>query len=299
VVGQTAIRMEPHAPKLSVVMPVRNGAATIGAQLDALVHSTDPGITYEVVVVDNGSTDDTLHVVDRYRDRLPLRVVDASRTPGINVARNEGCRSVRGDWVLFCDADDEVDAGWMAAMAAAFAAGHEVVGGRIDYRGLNDATAIAWRGADGIGVVDMLGFLPSAHGANFGVSRRAFEAVDGFDEAFVHGGDDVDFFWRVQLAGFELHEVPDSVVHYRLRPSLRAHWRQCANYGRAEVLLARRFRDRGLRRRPVRAVGGDVWWLVTRLPFSWPLGRRGAYVRKLATQCGRLAGAVRWRTLWW
>jgi glycosyltransferase involved in cell wall biosynthesis len=291
--------MARPAPRLSVVMPARNGALTIGAQLDALVRSSDPGVPFEVIVADNGSTDETRRIVDDHRERLDLRIVDASRARGANVARNEGCRSARGDWFVFCDVDDEVDAGWLAAMAAAFAAGHELIGGRIDYRELNDPDTIAWRGADGTGVSKMLGFMPSAHGANLGVSRRAFDSVGGFDEAFLHGGDDVDFCWRVQLAGFELHEVPGSVVHYRLRPSLRAHWRQCTNYGRSEVLLARRFGDRGLRRRPVRAVVGDLWWLVTRLPFAWPLARRGAFVRRLATQWGRIAGAVRWRTPWW
>lgn len=284
---------------LSVVMPVRNGASTLAAQLEALASTTRPTRPFEVVIADNGSTDATVAVALSFADRLPIRVVDADRGPGINVARNEGVRAASGDWILLCDADDEVDEGWLTGMERCFAAGEALVLGSIDYRRLNPPEVRAWRGADSAGAYLVLDFLIAGHGANLGFTRDLYDAIGGFDESFAGGGDDTDFCWRAQLAGFDVHEHNDVVVHYRLRPGLGALWRQSVNYGASEALLYRKFRSEGLRRRPPKALGRDIWWLLTRLPFAWPVGRRGAWLRRCATLWGRLRGGVQTRTWWW
>jgi glycosyltransferase involved in cell wall biosynthesis len=285
--------------QISIVIPARNAAATIAAQLDALAASDDPGVPFEVVVADNGSTDDTVAIVESFADRLPVRVVDASHVTGANVARNCGVRESHGTWMLFCDADDEVDPAWMARMVAAFQRGHELNAGPIDYVRLNPSEVVAWRGQARSGVGVMAGFLRGAHTANLGVSRSVFDLIGGFDEDFAHGGDDIEFMWRAQLAGTELHEVTDAVVHYRLRSNLRDHWKQSVNYGACEPLLYTKFAKHGMKRRTVGALVSDLWWLATRLPFAWPIGRRGAWLRRAGQQYGRFRGAVRYRTWWW
>ena len=282
-----------------MVIPVRNGAETLAAQLSALASATPPSVAFEVLIADNGSTDDTLAVARSYSDRLELRVVDASRARGINVARNCGVRAAIGDVVLLCDSDDEVDVDWLTAMERAFNDGHQLVGGPIDYRRLNPAEVRAWRGADQARVTATFGFLPAAHGANLGFTRSLFEAVAGFDESFVFGGEDTEFCWRAQLAGFGLFEVSDAVVHYRLRPSLRAFWRQNVSYGQSEVLLYRTFSRDGMQRRSPSKLLSEPWWLLTRLPFAWPVGRRGAWLRRLGSSWGRMKGVVKYRALWW
>jgi glycosyltransferase involved in cell wall biosynthesis len=286
-------------PTLSIVMPVRNGAHLLEAQLDALCVSIGVRDDVEVVIADNGSTDDTALIARTYEDRLRIRVVDASRSPGINVARNVGVRATTGERILLCDADDEADAGWIEAMIAAFDDGGRLLAGRIDYQRLNDATTCRWRGAEGASVYEAVGFLPTGHGANAGFMRSVFDAVDGFDEAFRAGGDDTDFFWRGQLAGFELREVSDAVVHYRLRPDLSALWRQFFDYAATEAQLAKKFRGDGLRRRQITAPLRDIWWLLSRAPFAAATARRGAWVRRCATFCGRFRGACRHRVVWW
>ena len=285
-------------PLLSVVIPARNGASTLAVQLDALAASEPPGVSFEVVVADNGSTDDTAEVARAYADRLPIRVIDAGRSPGINVARNDGVAAALGQWILLCDADDEADRDWLRTMCSGFVEGHNLLGGVIDYSRLNSPEVQAWRGATKARVVAHLGYLPFAHGANLGFSRHVFDTIGGFDERFVGGGDDVDFCWRGQLAGFTLHEVPASVMHYRLRPTLGDLWRQYVKYGSSEAQLFQTFRHSGMNRRPWRQVVQGLWWLISRFPFAAPRPRRGAWVRRAGLWWGRLRGSVQHRTLW-
>lgn len=292
-------RVGSRAAGLSVVIPVRNGAETLGEQLAALASSDAVGVDVEIVIADNGSTDDTVAVADAHRERLNLRVVDASARPGINHARNRGVAAASHDWLALCDSDDRVDRQWLPALCDAFEAGHELIAGPIDYRELNPAHVRAWRGASRSSVSPVGGFLPSGHGANLAFSRRVFDTVGGFDEEIAGGGDDVDFCWRAQLAGFSLHEATRAIVHYRLRGTIRGVARQEANYGASEALLYLKFRTHGLQRRPVAALASETWWLVSRLPFAWPEARRGAWVRKASRQFGRFRGARRQRVGWW
>lgn len=105
-----------HEVKLSVIIPCLNAERTIGEQLAALA-AQRWSERWEVIVADNGSTDGTLEVVRRFAGRLPeLRVVDASQRRGSGYARNRGAAVARGEWLAFCDADDVVAPGWVAAM---------------------------------------------------------------------------------------------------------------------------------------------------------------------------------------
>src|SRR5436309_9736329 len=101
---------------VTVAIPMRNAAATIAEQLEALVDQDFTG-EWEVVVADNGSTDDSRDIVRRFADRLPdLRVLDASQAVGAAHARNVALREARGDVFVVTDADDVVDRGWVTAM---------------------------------------------------------------------------------------------------------------------------------------------------------------------------------------
>lgn len=284
---------------LSVVIPVRNAADTLGMQLDALVAAEKPSGGFEVIVSDNGSSDETAAIARTFEPRLTIHVIDASGAPGSNYARNQGVRAARYQRILLCDGDDQIDPRWLLAMSAAFDEGHRFVAGPIDYRQLNEAGARAWRGAERASIGVVLGFLPSGHGANLGFTRGVWEALTGFDESFGFGGEDVEFCWRAQLAGIPLSTVPDAVVNYRLRPTLSALFTQSRAYGVGEARLYQAFAPLGLSRRPPRAPLSDLWWTITRLPFAATTGRRGAWLRRLGQQVGRIEGSVRFRVLWW
>ena len=284
---------------LSVVIPVRNGAATLGEQLMALRNADRPSHDFEVIVADNGSDDGTIDIVRLLEDQLPLRLVDASDRPGSNHARNCGVCAANFGRILLCDADDRVDSRWLMEMTEAFDAGHELVAGPIDYAQLNPPHVRAWRGAERAVVSRMLDFLPAGHGANMGFTRKLFDQLGGFDEDFGFGGEDVELFWRAQLAGAQLHFAPQAVVHYRLRQTLRGLFNQSIAYGAGEARLYSKFADHGVRRRPASAIAKELWWLVSRLPFAGRIERRGAWLRHLGQQLGRLRGALECRVWWW
>ena len=117
---------------LTVVIPAYNEAPRIERQLGALATQRYDG-PWEVVVGDNGSTDDTRARAEAWRDRLPVRVVDASHRRGAAAARNQAVAHAAGDGLLFCDADDAVADGWLEAHAAALGNG-DLVAGAIAYR---------------------------------------------------------------------------------------------------------------------------------------------------------------------
>ena len=94
--------MTPDRPYLSVIVPVKNGHSVLPRMLDALGHSQLPRESWELIVVDDGSTDDTVAIAGEYAD-LVIRLPGRSRGPGY--ARNRGVERARGDCVVFLDAD--------------------------------------------------------------------------------------------------------------------------------------------------------------------------------------------------
>jgi glycosyltransferase involved in cell wall biosynthesis len=284
---------------VSVVIPTLNGAATLGEQLEALTaQSTE--YPFEVIVVDNGSTDATVDLVAGWAARDPrVRLVtEAHRGP--NIARNSGVRAAVGDRILLCDCDDIVAAGWVQHLADAL--GHaDLVGGPLDTQSLNHAeTRRRW------GVGERLeldgpayGFLWAPYGANCGFTRAAWERVGGFDERFSPGGEDFAFFWRAQLAGCSARFVLEAIVAYRLRADWQAIWRRQYRFGKANVAVFAEFRAHGLPRSPTMvAVKGWLWSLGTAPLAAVVPRRRPSWIRTTAKRAGRLVGSVRHRAVY-
>jgi glycosyltransferase involved in cell wall biosynthesis len=282
---------------ISVIVPVRNGEAHVGDQMAALAAQTYTG-AWELVVVDNGSTDRTVAVVESWRDRLPgLVVVDASERRGLNFARNAGVDAARGDFLAFCDSDDAAVPGWLTAMAAA-AGGADIVGGEIELDELNEPVGHAWERAEPLRELPTGGFVPYPPGGNCGIWASVAREI-GWDEAFAFGSSDMEFGWRAQLAGFETAFVPDALMRLRFRRSVPALMRQHFRYGVSEPHLFRRFRPQGMPRSDVREALRTWRWLATnpsRLFHS--RATRGHWLRVAAMRFGRLCGSVRWGVLY-
>ncbi len=277
-------------------MPVRNGGGTLGQQLEALGRQTYQG-AWEVIVADNGSVDDTRKVAEGFVGRLPgLRVVDASRCPGICVARNVGSGAARGQFLAYCDADDEATEGWLAGLVTT-AAAHDLVGGRIDHVSLNDRMTQTWRDTLAVdGLPSKLGFLSYAVGSNVGVWSDVLRALGGWNEEYDHSGDDVELSWRAQLAGYSLGFAPNAVMRYRHRHDLRGMMKQAYLYGLSDARVYCQFRSAGVL--PRSSSGGVKAWarLVARLPDL--LGSktlRGRWLRQACLRWGRLRGSARHR----
>lgn len=226
------------APRVSVVVPARDAAATLGGQLAALARQ-DVDFGWEVLVCDNGSSDGTLAVARGWKDALPgLRIIDASGRRGAAAARNAGAAAAAGGLLLFCDADDEVADGWLAAMAEALADAEAVAGAR-RYDRLNAEPFGPDDWTDPLFTVPYAPGLPAASSNNLGVRRAVFDELGGFDET-LRTGEDVDLCWRVQLAGYRLAGEPRAVVDVRRRTGLVAVLRQFYGYGLGDAALMRK-----------------------------------------------------------
>lgn len=282
---------------LSVVVPCRNGAKTIGRQLEALCAQHWPG-PWEVIVSDNGSTDTTRSVVEAFGHRLPaLRVIDSSDRRGAAHARNVGASEARGDALLFCDDDDEVGQNWLAALGNALRT-HDFVAARLDRARLN-AGAVQRPDERGDGLLDTVPpFLPYAFSAALAVWRPIHLAVGGFDESFVDSCEDRDYCYRLQRAGHQLRLASEALVHYQLPHGLRDTYRRARSYGRGNVQLYRKYRSAGLQR-PSQAKAVAGWCLLgpQLLPALRSRHLLTLWLQRLGWRVGRLQGSFQHRVL--
>lgn len=282
--------------EVSVVLCALNEEKRIGRQLRALDAQTGAP-DFEVIVVDNGSTDRTADVVRAWignEGRLAesAALVDASSTPGIPAARNAGARAATGRVLAFCDADDEVQPGWVAAIARAVE-GDVLVGGRVI---AVDAHGKPTGDLYGQGLVATR-YLPHISGANFGIGRAAYFAVGGFDESLPrYGFDDVDFSWRVQEAGHRVVYASDALVHFTLSGA-GASISKRFQLGQGRVLMARRFPRYDSAPYTVRSTIAEL--LRAGGSLAGTLIRRRTIDRREASRAvaaaGRVVGAMRYR----
>lgn len=284
--------------KLSVIIPCYNAEATLCATLKALAEQVwdQP---WEVLVVDNRSTDRSRAVAEAYRGRLPgLRVIEASTRQGQPYAVNTGVEQAAGRSVAFCDSDDVVGEGWLRAMGEALER-HEFVAARIDTERLNSGWMLKSRGntqKSGLQPYRYPPYLPHVGGGTMGVRRELFLALGGFDEGlpYLH---DTDFCWRAQLAGKSITFVPEAVMHVRFRGDLRTIYRQARNYAQYNVLLYKRYRSRGMPPISLRMSLRAWWKMLARLPKVRDKGSFGLWLWFFAQRIGRLQGSLKYRVL--
>jgi GT2 family glycosyltransferase len=230
---------------VSLVVPVRDAARTLPRTLPALAALTPA--PEQIVLVDNGSTDDTGGCLEAFAtNRRDVLVLHEPRT-GASVARNTGARAATGDVVAFTDADCCPHRDWLAALNAPLA----------------DATvgAVAGRltSTPPAGVVETFSSLftlqapamPSRHTrwtpwaggfptANLAVRRELLSRLGGFDESVAIYGEDYDLCARLYATGAAIAYAPDAVVEHQQRVALGPMLRQAFGFGRSHAWLMRR-----------------------------------------------------------
>jgi glycosyltransferase involved in cell wall biosynthesis len=295
--GEPASRLTDPV-ELSVVIPARDAAAVLPDQLDALSAQRWEGCWEVVVAVEAGPDDGTADVVGRYAEAWPrLRVVDAPAGGGPGSSRNVGSAAAAGSALAFCDADDVVAPGWVAAMGEALRQ-HEFVTGPLELDRLNPEWLAATRGrSEERGLPTFYGVFPFAHGNNLGLRRAVWERLGRFDEDFPNGADDIEFGMRAWRGGVAVQFVPDAVVHYRYRRRPGDLWRQGLTYGRSRPLVRRRLKELGAPA-PSAVAGWRSWlWLVRHVPrLASPEGR-AAWLWVAGNRVGQVQGSLRHRCL--
>jgi glycosyltransferase involved in cell wall biosynthesis len=234
--------MDPSAaPDLSVIVPVRNGADSIPPLLDSLAAQTLARERFEVIVVDNGSSDGTGELAAA-RGAKVVREPIANRSR----ARNLGAASATGRLYAFTDADCIADRAWLEGLLGC-AGRAPLVAGDVRIRVRERPNAVEryeamWRFGQRAWVTHQ-GWAATA---NLLVHAEAFEAIGGFDPTWRHIGEDADFCLRARDAGYTLAYCADAIVEHegerRLRPMLERCFRHGYSVNQAYYRLGAGFR---------------------------------------------------------
>ncbi len=231
---------EHRRPRISVVVCSFNGARTIRTCLERL--QTLEYSNYEVIVVNDGSTDSTATIAQEYGVRLI-----STENRGLSRARNTGLEAATGDIVAYIDDDAYPDRHWLTYLARTFmTTTHVGVGGPNIPPSGDGPIADCVANAPGGPVHVLLSDQEAEHipGCNMAFRKAHLQAIGGFDPQFRAAGDDVDVCWRLQQQGWTLGFNPAAVVWHHRRNSVRAYWRQQRGYGRAEALLEQKWPEK-------------------------------------------------------
>ncbi len=227
-------------PAITVVVCSYNGAATIRDTLEGLQALDYP--SYEVIVVDDGSTDATASIASQYDVTLI-----STENRGLSAARNTGWRRASGEIVAYIDDDAYPDPQWLRYLAHTFVTTSYVgVGGPNIAPPGDGPIADCVANAPGGPVHVLLGDTEAEHipGCNMAFRKSALAAIGGFDPRFRAAGDDVDVCWRLQDRGWKIGFSPAAVDWHHRRNSIGAYWRQQQGYGKAEALLEAKWPER-------------------------------------------------------
>ncbi len=239
----SAERKPKVRPRFSVIVPAYNAADTIGACLDALARQTFPAGDYEVIVVDDGSTDGTAGVAREHG----VRVISQPNA-GPAAARNRGAEAARGDVLLFTDADCEPTPGWISAFAEAFDANPDAVGAKGTYLSRQREIVARFTQLEyeeryarmaGRERIDFVDTYSAAY------CRDAFLEAGGFDTTFPTASvEDQEFSFRMARLGHRMIYVPEAKVYHIHNRTIGAYWRRKFYIGYWKALVTRRFPER-------------------------------------------------------
>jgi glycosyltransferase involved in cell wall biosynthesis len=227
----------PSYPKVSVIVCSYNGAQTLEGCIESLLEIDYPN--YEIVLVDDGSTDRTPDIVAKFTGH-PKFVPVRQKNMGLSYARNVGAKTATGEIFAYTDGDCMADPDWLYYLVGTLLSGpYAGVGGpNISPPAANWVQACVAAAPGGPSHV-LLTDVVAEHipGCNMAFHRWAFEMVGGFDPEYRKAGDDVDFCWRLQNAGQVIAFSAAAIVwHYR-RFTLKAFRKQQEGYGEAESML--------------------------------------------------------------
>ena len=233
-------RSDAEWPRISVAVCSYNGSRTIRECLEGLKRVEYPN--FEVIVVNDGSTDATAAIAGEYNCRIIT-----TENAGLSSARNTALRAANGEIIAYLDDDAIPDRHWLHYLAATFReTDYAAVGGPNIAPPHSNTIADCVDNAPGGPVHVLITDEIAEHlpGCNMAIRKSCLEAVGGFDPTFRVAGDDVDLCWRLQERGWTLGFSPGAMVLHHRRNTIRGYWKQQQGYGKAEALLENKWPDK-------------------------------------------------------
>jgi GT2 family glycosyltransferase len=233
-----------HALNVSIIIPVYDKLELTKQCLESLWRHT-PGDRYEIIVVDNGSTDGTAEYLRGLEDEGRVRALIQEQNLGFARACNRGAAAARGRYLLFLNNDTEVTDGWLSPLVQTLdqdpfvgAAGNKLLfpDGTIQHAGvalvledrpggqLFGARHVLYRKSSDTRAANQPQIMRALTAACLLVRSEAFFGVTGFDEAYWNGNEDVDLCLKLGEAGWRLVYRPESVVVHHESQSGPQRW---------------------------------------------------------------------------
>jgi glycosyltransferase involved in cell wall biosynthesis len=222
-------RRPASAPRFSIVIPVLNEERMIAGCLEALSKLEYPHSQFEVIVVDNGSTDRTTSIAASFSSLLNLSILQRTNVK-ISGVRNWGAAAARGDILAFLDADCIVPARWLQEAEVLYASKSRVLLGA-HYRIPEPSSWVArsWFRERETTACELASYVPSG---NLFISRSHFAVIGGFDET-LETNEDYDFCQSARAAGLEILAYPAiAVVHLGTPQTLYDFYRRQRWHGK-------------------------------------------------------------------
>jgi glycosyltransferase involved in cell wall biosynthesis len=229
--------------KYSIIIPVFNRPQEVEELLSSLLKQTYKN--FEVIIVEDGSSNRCDHVIDLYRDRLKIEYFFKPNS-GPGPSRNAGFKIAKGDFFVVFDSDCIIPPGYFDAVEKSIAENHwDAWGGpdmaHEDFTILQRAmgytmSSILTTGGIRGGKKRLGWFQPRSF--NMGISRKVFDKTQGF--AFDRFAEDIELSIRMKDAGFHVGLIADAFVYHKRRTNFKQFYHQVFNFGRGRVLVGRK-----------------------------------------------------------
>lgn len=226
-------------PKYSIIVPVYNRREEVRDLLESL--SRQSYNDFEVVLVEDGSTERCDDIAQSYADRLQIQYYHKSND-GRSIARNYGLERAVGEYFVFFDSDCVIPEGYFSTLNGELETDYTPCFGgpdaaSPDFNATQKAisysmTSFLTTGGIRGGKVQLEKFVPRSF--NMGFSREVWEAVGGFREMF---SEDIDISTRIRKAGFKIKLLRDAFVYHKRRNTLRSFARQTHVFGMSRITL--------------------------------------------------------------
>ena len=239
--------------KISVVIVCYNEKKNIVVCLNSLLEQTYPSDKYEILVVDNNSTDGTRAIVQKYIQRNPsysLRLI-INPIKGISISRNIGWKEAQYDFVAYTDADCRAPRQWLEVMADGFKRYAPIDDHLAGVGGANIPSEKQGNFMEGLGILldTFWGNHGSTQGKRFSedtvmqhiptlnilYEKKVLEKLQGFDETYHNICEDTEFNHRLKLAGYHLMFLKNSFVFHKMRTNFYKWFLNMITYGKGRI----------------------------------------------------------------